>query len=117
MGGSAGGDYMEQYAGMDMGGSSGSASETIRWKLSRFYGWLPTAQLIWWELYFVSSGCLRPALNIHPGDCVPWLLHRRLRMNVMGLGAIIDIGAKTVTSGIIGFTFSGGTYQSVFVFS
>ena len=63
---SAGGDYMVQYAGMDMGGSSGSASETIRWKLSRFYGWLPTAQLIWWELYFVSSGCLRPALNKHP---------------------------------------------------
>ena len=30
---SAGGDYMEQYAGMDMGGSSGSASETNRWKL------------------------------------------------------------------------------------
>ena len=40
------------------------------------------------------------------------LLHRRLRMDVMGLGAIIDIGAKTVTSGINGFTFSGGTYQS-----
>ena len=30
---SAGGDYMEQYAGKDMGGSSGSASETNRWKL------------------------------------------------------------------------------------
>ena len=33
-------------------------------------------------------------------------------MNVMNLGAIIDIGAKTVSSGINGFTFSGGTFQS-----
>ena len=51
---SAGGYYMEQYAGMDMGGSSGSASETNRRKPFRFYGWLPVAQLICWELYFVS---------------------------------------------------------------
>ena len=43
---SAGGDYMEQYAGMDMGGSSGSASETNRRKPFRFYGWLRVAQLI-----------------------------------------------------------------------
>ena len=63
MGGSAGGDYMEQYAGMDMGGSSGSASETNRRKL-RFYGWLPIAQLNCWELYLVSSGCLRPATRV-----------------------------------------------------
>ena len=33
-------------------------------------------------------------------------------MNVMNLGAIIDIGAKTVTSDINGLAFSGGTYLS-----
>ena len=55
---------MEQYAGKDMGGSSGSASETNRRKPFRFYGWLPVAQLICWELYFVSSGCLRSATRV-----------------------------------------------------
>ena len=30
----------------------------------RFYGWLPIAQLICWELYLVSSGCLRSATRV-----------------------------------------------------
>ena len=50
----AGGDFIEQYAGIDMGGSSWSASETNRRKPFCFYGWLPVAQLICCELYFVS---------------------------------------------------------------
>ena len=76
----AGGDFLVQYAGMNMGGSSGSTSGTFCWK--------PLAS---------TAGCPQ----------------RSLRMNVMGLGAIIDIGAKTVTSGINDFTFSGGTCQFV----
>ena len=58
----AGGDFLVQYAGMNMGGSSGSTSGTFCWK--------PLAS---------TAGCPQ----------------RSLRMNVMGLGAIIDIGAKT----------------------
>ena len=61
---SAGGDYMEQYAGKDMGGSSGSASETNRSKLFSPHGWLPNAQLFCWELYPVSSGCPRSATRV-----------------------------------------------------
>ena len=77
MGGSAGpaspgGDYMEQYTGMVMGGSSESASETNHRKPFCFYGWLPVAQLI----FFVWSIFVSAEANFFDADVLSAFTHR-----------------------------------------
>ena len=63
---SAGGDYMEQHAGMDMGGSSGSASETNRRKLLSLLRLAATSAAHFSGAFLVSSGCLRSATRVLP---------------------------------------------------
>ena len=55
---------MEQYAGIDMGGSSGSASETNRWKLFSLLRLAANSAAHFWGALLVSSGCLRSATRV-----------------------------------------------------
>ena len=55
---------MEQYAGKDMGGSNGSASESNCWKLFSLLWQAAISVAHVWELYLVSSRCPRSATRV-----------------------------------------------------